>query len=101
MCAVSSHLCSKLELVQSLADLIQVVVLLLCLSIKLRGLLAIANVSQAPCADTLVCAAARLDAIALLLLLLPAMLLLHGLRVGCHARVIAGTTTARTHTPQQ
>jgi hypothetical protein len=51
----------------------------------------------------LVCAAARLDAIALLLLLLllPAMLLLHGLRVGCHARVIAGTTTARTHTPQQ
>lgn len=74
--ACLTHLCPKLELVQTLADLVQVLVLLLRLSVNGRSLLPIACISEAVRADTWVGGTAGL---ALLLLL---AVLLHGLRVG-------------------
>lgn len=79
-----TYLCTKLELVQAPADLVQVLVLLLCFSLNLSRLLAIANLMQALCADTRVCTAAWLTHGMLLLLVVPAVLLLtHGLVVRC------------------
>lgn len=92
----AAHLCPKLELVESLADFVQVVVLLLCLCLYLRRLLPIPNLLQAMRADTRVgLAAARVAAPCTLLLLPPVVL--HGLLVGGHAGVIAGTRPAHTN----
>lgn len=88
----TTHLCTKLELVQAPANLVQVLVLLLRLSLNLSRLLAIANLMQALCADTRVRAAAWLahGMLLLLLVVVPAVLLLHGLVVG----LVAGSSTA-------
>lgn len=91
-----THLCSKLELVQPLADLVQVVVLLLRLRLQHSRLLAVPDVCQPACADPRVgvLARARLAAVALHAAVL-LLLLLHGLLVWRgHARVIARATTA-------
>jgi hypothetical protein len=73
------HLCSKLELVQALTDLVQVLVLLLRLCLDSSSLLTIPCLSKPMCADTRVGSTAWL---ALLLLLLLLAALLHGLWVG-------------------
>lgn len=92
-----THLCSKLELVKSLADLVQVVVLLLRLRLQHSRLLSVPDVSQPACADprvSVLASSARLIAVALHAAVL-LLLLLHGLLVGRrHARVIARAATA-------